>query len=137
MTEALLRDALADKERLRDRLVDQDRTATVEKILAILQTRFDAFLERAVQGDDLKELRREMDDQMKQAVTELRSYFDGKTDQQSDVILGRVQTMLIQDRQAQAEDQKQLRRQVFMAVFGSGLSVIGALVYLALTTGKP
>ncbi len=106
----------------------------MERELAILQTKFEGALERAVSGDDLKELKREVDDNMKQTVHNIRDYFDGKTDQQSRDILGQVEVMMSRRDQRLEETQSAMRRQIFLAVFGSGLSIIAALIVFRLTT---
>lgn len=121
-------------EHRREWRTEENRISGVERELAILQTKFEGALERAVSGDDLKELKREVDDNMKQTVHNIRDYFDGKTDQQSRDILGQVEVMMARRDQRFEETQSAMRRQIFLAVFGSGLSIIAALIVFRLTT---
>lgn len=121
-------------EHRREWRVEETRIGSVERELAILQTKFEGALERAVSGDDLKELKREVDDNMKQTVHNIRDYFDGKTDQQSRDILGQVQLLLAQERQAASEDQRQFRRQLFFTLFAWGLGIIGTVITIYLTS---
>lgn len=121
-------------EHRREWRTEETRISGVERELAILQTKFEGALERAVSGDDLKELKREVDDNMKQTVHNIRDYFDGKTDQQSRDILQQVQLLLAKERQASVEDQRQFRRQLFFTLFAWGLGIIGTVMTIFLTT---
>lgn len=121
-------------EHRREWRTEETRISGVERELAILQTKFEGALERAVSGDDLKDLKREVDDNMKQTVHNIRDYFDGKTDQQSRDILQQVQLLLAQERQASVEDQRQFRRQLFFTLFAWGLGIIGTVMTIFLTT---
>lgn len=105
-----------------------NRFGTLEKHLAVLQTRFEAWVERAVQGEDLKELKREMEGQMKDTLGSLQTYVVTANDQQAKDILGEVRGMFIAQKSAQDEDQKAFRRQIFFIVFGSALGVVGTVI---------
>ena len=133
MSDQLVREAIAEKERLRDRVTDADRFGRAESAIAVLQTRFEAWIARAVQGEDLKELRREMEGEVEKLVNNLRAYFAEVNEQQSRNILGEVNGMLANQRNAQAEDQKSLRRQVGFMLLGTVMSILGALVIFYLT----
>lgn len=140
MTEALLRDQVELK-RQRSREDDLNRFGAIETEVAVLGVhfkalteRFEESLERAVSGDDLKELKREWETALSDTNTNIREYFKTGNDAQSAIILGQVQTMLTNDRLAAAEDQKNLRRQIFFALFTWGLGIIGSLVVFWLTT---
>ncbi len=132
MTEVLIREQI-EIEKQRHAFGRLDRINGVEKALAVLQTRFEAALERAVSGDDLKDLKREVDDHMKQTVTNIREYFDGKTDQQSKDILGQVQLMLAQQQQAVTEENKRTRQEIIRYGVGFALTILSALVVFWLT----
>lgn len=125
MTETLLRDRV-EIERQRIREADLNRFGSIESALAVLQTKFDALLVRAVDGDDLKELRRELEEEMNNTIK-------SANEQQAKDIIGEVRGMLADQRNAQAEDQKHLRRQVALMVFGSALSLLGALAFFWMT----
>jgi hypothetical protein len=105
-----------------------NRFGTLEKHLAVLQTRFEAWVERAVQGEDLKELRREMESAMKETLGNLQAYVVTANDTQAKEILGEVRGMFMQHKNAQAEDQKSFRRQIFFIVFGSAIGVVGTVI---------
>jgi hypothetical protein len=133
VTEVILREQI-EIERKRDDHARLDRINGVEKALAVLQTKFESALERAVSGDDLKELKREVEDQMKQTFDSIKDSIKSANDQQARDILHQVGALIASDRQETAQDQKNMRRQIFYAVFGSGLSVIAALIIFRLTS---
>jgi hypothetical protein len=132
VTEVILREQI-ELERKRDDHARLDRINGVERELAVLKTRFEAALERAISGDDLKDLKREVDDHMKQTIVNIRDYFDGKTDQQSKDILGQVQLMLAHQQQAVAEEQKRTRQEMVRYGIGFALTILSALVIFWLT----
>ena len=140
MTEALLRDQVELK-RQSTREQDINRFGAIEKEVAVLGVhfkalteRFEEALERAVSGEDLKELKREWETALRETNSNIREYFTSANEQQSTNILGQVQGMLATDRLAAAEDQKNLRRQIFFALFTWGLGIIGALFVFWMTT---
>jgi hypothetical protein len=133
MNEQLIRDVVADKERMRDRVLDADRFGRIESSVAVLLTRFEAALQRAVSGDDLKELRREMEDNVKHLVSDLRLYVRESNEQQSKALLSEFDGRLAAQREAQSIDQRNLRRQVVFLLSGAIASIIGALVVFWLT----
>ncbi len=140
MTEALLRDQVELK-RQQSREADLNRFGSIEKEVAVLGVhqkalteRFEESLERAVSGEDLKELKREWETALSDTITNIREHFNSANEAQSSAILGQVQGMLATDRLAAAEDQKSLRRQIFFALFTWGLGIIGALFVFWLTT---
>ena len=140
MTEALLRDQVELK-RQSTREQDINRFGAIEKEVAVLGVhfkalteRFEEALERAVSGEDLKELKREWETALRETITNIRDHFNTANEAQSSAILGQVQGMLASDRQAAAEDQKNLRRQIFFALFTWGLGILGALFVFWMTT---
>lgn len=140
MTEALLRDQVELK-RQQSREADLNRFGAIEREGAVLGVhlkaltgRFEEALERAVSGEDLKELKREWEGALRDTVINFRDHLKDANDQQSTNILGQVQTMLASERIAAAEDQKSLRRQIFFALFTWGLGILGALFVFWLTT---
>lgn len=144
MTEQLIREIAAEKDRVKDRVEDANRFGRVESDHAVLRTivdaavkRFDEAMERAVSAEDLKELKREWERALHEAIVNIREHFNAANDQQAASILGQVQTMLATERLAAAEDAKNLRRQIFLALFTWGLGIIGALFlfWLAGRTG--
>ena len=132
MTEVLIREQI-ELERQRDAFSRLDRINGVERELAVLKTRFEAALERAVSGDDLKELKREVDDHMKQTVGNIRDYFDGKTDQQSKDIIGQVELMLARQQAMASEENKRTRQEIIRYGVGFALTVMSALVIFWIT----
>lgn len=66
MSEHLVRDVLAERERLKDRKDDADRFGRIETSIAVIQTKFDALANVALTDANLtvakKELRKEMND---------------------------------------------------------------------------
>lgn len=140
MTEALLRDQVELK-RQQGREADLNRFGSIEKEVAVigvhfkaLTERFEEALERAVSGEDIKELKREWETALRETNSNIREYFTSANEQQSTNILGQVAGMLATDRLAAAEDQKNLRRQIFFALFTWGLGILGALFVFWMTT---
>jgi len=140
VTEALLRDQVELK-RQSTREQDINRFGAIEKEVAVLGVhfkalteRFEEALERAVSGEDLKELKREWETALRETNSNIREYFTSANEQQSTNILGQVQGMLATDRLAAAEDQKNLRRHIFFALFTWGLGILGALFVFWMTT---
>jgi len=133
VTETILRDALADKERLRDRLTDQDRLASSEKAHAVLLTRFDAWIERVVQGNDLKELKREMEAEVNKQIELVFTRFDNKTEQQSKDILGRVEAMFQMQQATIAEANRRTRIELlrYGVAFASSVLVGLTVIWLS------
>lgn len=136
MSEGLIRDYVETQAVERQR-AEWSRVAALQTAVAVLQTRFEAALERAVQGDDLKELKREMEAQLQNTISYVREHFDTANKQQSTDILGQVQGMLANQQIEMAAEQRRMRQQIFFMVFASGLSVIGALFVFWATAGRP
>jgi hypothetical protein len=135
MTEILIREQI-EIERRRDRETRIEKVASVERALAILQTRFEAALERAVSGDDLKELKREVEDQMKSTFSSISESIKAANDQQARDILGQVELMNARAHEATSRESKNLQRQVFLMFLGTAFSVVGSIVFLVLTGSK-
>lgn len=132
MTEILIREQI-ELERRRDRENRIDRINSVEKALAVLQTRFEAALERAVSGDDLKELKREVEDQMKTTFNSITDSIKTANDQQARDILGQVELMNARAHETASRESQNLRRQIFLMMLGTAFSVIGSIAFLILT----
>lgn len=110
-----------------------NRFGTIEKHLAVLQTRFEAWVERAVQGEDLKELKREMEAEVNKQIGHVCDHFDNQTEQQSKDILARVEGMF-QTQQAQiAEANRRTRVEIIRYGVAFATSVLGALTVIWLT----
>jgi len=132
VTEILIREQI-ELERRRDRENRIDRINGVEKALAVLQTRFEAALERAVSGDDLKELKREVEDQMKTTFNSITDSIKSANDQQARDILGQVELMNARAHEMSSRESQNLRRQIFLMMLGTAFSVIGSIAFLVLT----
>ena len=132
MTEILIREQI-EIERKRDEHARLDRINGVEKALAILQTRFEAALERAVSGDDLKELKREVEDQMKQTFNSITESIKTANDQQARDILGQVELMNARSHETSSREAQSLRRQIMLMMLGTAFSVVGSILFLVMT----
>lgn len=104
MTEALLRDQVELK-RQQSRESDLNRFGSIEKEVAVLGVhqkalteRFEEALERAVSGEDLKELKREME-------AEVKKTFTAANEQQSLNLLNKVESMFSTYRTEQQTEQ--------------------------------
>ena len=132
MTELLLREAIVDNTRLRDRLDDQNRTASIERELAVLQTKFAAWIERAVSGDDLKELKREMEAEVNKQIGHICDHFDSQMTQQSRELLNEFRTILTNEQLAQSKAilsaNNETRKEIIRYGIGFALTVLSALV---------
>ena len=132
MTEILIREQI-ELERRRDRENRIDRINGVEKALAVLQTRFEAALERAVSGDDLKELKREVEDQMKTTFNSITDSIKSANDQQARDILGQVELMNARAHETASRESQNMRRQIFLMMLGTVFSIVGSIIFLVMT----
>lgn len=132
MTEILIREQI-ELERRRDRESRIDRINGVEKALAVLQTRFEAALERAVSGDDLKELKREVEDQMKTTFNSITDSIKSANDQQARDILGQVELMNARAHETASRESQNMRRQIFLMMLGTVFSIVGSIIFLVMT----
>jgi hypothetical protein len=84
MTEQLIRDLAAEKERARDNLVMLDRIARGEKEFAVLLTRFEAAVRDGVGKDHLTALKKEMEDHVASTINHVCSHVDARLDRQAE-----------------------------------------------------
>lgn len=143
MTETLIREHI-EIERKRDERSSLETISAIKTALAILQTKFEGALERAVQGNDLKELKREMEAEMNKQIGHICQHFDNQTAQQSKDILGRVEGMFnayqaqttnaqLEHSQALLKAQSDTRKEILRYGIGFALTVLSALVIIWLT----
>lgn len=140
MSEFIIKEQLEKQleiERKRDDLSRLERIHGVEREYAVLRGKlddtikwFDAAIERAVSGEDLKELKREMEDQLKQTTNAIYEHFKSANDQQVREILGHVELMNAKSNEVSSRDAKNLRTQIFLMMLGTVFSVIGSIVFL-------
>jgi hypothetical protein len=137
VTEQIIREAIAEKERQKDRVDDANRFGRIESVVAVLQTRFEEWVKRAVQGDDLKELRREMEEEMGKQISHICDHFDTKIGQQSKELLNEFRTIMTTEQLAQSQALLQAnadnKKEIIRYGIGFALSVIAALVIFWLT----
>jgi Zn-dependent M32 family carboxypeptidase len=121
-------------ERQRDAFKSLDRINTVERDVAVLRTRFEAAfetflkeLERSVSAEDIKELKREWETALREALNSVRDHFTSANEQQSNAILAQVELMLARDREAAATEAKKTRQQFQYLLLGAVLSIAGSL----------
>lgn len=145
--EPLLRDHI-EIERQRDAFNRLDRINAVERDVAVIKTLFDAtvksILEKlagAVSHTDLKNLKREMEDQMKQAIASVRSEISSvradiekSNEAWAEKILSGTRVLSAETRLERLEEQRRFRAQIILAVIGAALSVIGTLFVIFVTT---
>ena len=147
MSELLLRESI-EIERQLDAFKNNDRINTVERDVAVLRARLEASvdtlfkeLERSVSGEDLKEVRREMEAKIKEATGGLREYILAANDQQASNILHKVETIMggissassqqaDENRKERERDNRQLRNQFILMMAGTAASIIGTLLFL-------
>lgn len=127
-------DLVVEIERQRDAFKSLDRINTVERDVAVLRTRFEAAfetflkeLERSVSAEDIKELKREWETALREALNSVRDHFTSANEQQSNAILAQVELMLARDREAAATEAKKTRQQFQYLFIGALLSIAGSL----------
>ena len=130
-------------ERQRDANRNNDRINTVERDVAVLRTRFEAAfdtflkeLERSVSAEDIKELKREWETGLREAINGIRDHFATANESQSSAILAQVELMLARDREAAANEAKKTRQQFLFLILGAVLSILGALFVFWETTAR-
>lgn len=139
MSELLIRDQL-ELERQRDAFSRLDRINTAERELAVLRTRFEAAfdtflkeLERSVSSEDLKELKREWEKALRDAMSGVSDLVKTANDQQSAAIIGRVEMMLLHQHERAAEESKRTRQEFIRYVVGFALTILSALLIFWIT----
>ncbi len=139
MTEIIQRE-IAEIERQRDAFARLDRIGNAERDLAVLRTRFEAAfdtflkeLERSVSGEDLKELKREWEMALRDAMNGVSDLVKTANDQQSAAIIGRVEMMLLHQHERAAEESKRTRQEFIRYVVGFALTILSALLIFWIT----
>jgi len=139
MTEIIQRE-IAEIERQRDAFSRLDRISTAERELAVLRTRFEAAfdtflkeLERSVSGEDLKELKREWEMALRDAMNGVSDLVKNANDQQSAAIIGRVELMLSHQHERAADEAKRTRQEFIRYVVGFALTILSALLIFWIT----
>ena len=139
MTDVIHRE-IAEIERQRDAFSRLDRISTAERELAVLRTRFEAAfdtflkeLERSVSGEDLKELKREWEMALRDAMNGVSDLVKTANDQQSAAIISRVEMMLLHQHERAAEESKRTRQEFIRYVVGFALTILSALLIFWIT----
>lgn len=139
MTDTIHRE-IAEIERQRDAFARLDRIGNAERDLAVLRTRFEAAfdtflkeLERSVSGEDLKELKREWEMALRDAMNGVSDLVKTANDQQSAAIIGRVELMLSHQHERAAEEAKRTRQEFIRYVVGFALTILSALLIFWIT----
>jgi hypothetical protein len=139
MTEVYHRE-IAEIERQRDAFARLDRIGNAERDLAVLRTRFEAAfdtflkeLERSVSGEDLKELKREWEMALRDAMNGVSDLVKTANDQQSAAIIARVEMMLLHQHERAAEESKRTRQEFIRYVVGFALTILSALLIFWIT----
>ncbi len=139
MTEIIQRE-IAEIERQRDAFARLDRIGNAERDLAVLRTRFEAAfdtflkeLERSVSGEDLKELKREWEMALRDAMNGVSDLVKTANDAQSAAIISRVEMMLLHQHERAAEEAKRTRQEFIRYVVGFALTILSALLIFWIT----
>lgn len=139
MTDLIQRE-IAEIERQRDAFARLDRIGNAERDLAVLRTRFEAAfdtflkeLERSVSGEDLKELKREWEMALRDAMNGVSDLVKTANDQQSAAIISRVEMMLLHQHERAAEEAKRTRQEFIRYVVGFALTILSALLIFWIT----
>lgn len=128
MTDATQRD-IAEIERHRSQI------SGVELDIAVLRTRFEAALdtllkelERSVSQDDLREIRREMGEDIQKEIEKIHMEFEKSNAEWAEKIIAGSQMQRL-------VEQKALQRQIALTVFGAAMSLGAGLVLFWITAG--
>ena len=139
MTDTMQRE-IAEIERQRDAFHRLDVIRDVDRDVTVLKTRFemaiDAIfkeLERSVSPEDLKELKREMEIALRDAVSGMREHLVAANEQQSKNLLGQVQNMFQLQHTQIAEANRRTRVEILRYGVAFATSVLGALTVIWLT----
>jgi hypothetical protein len=139
MTDTIQRD-IAEIERQRDAFARLDRIGGVERDLAVLRTRFEAAfesflkeLERSVSGEDLKELKREWEMALRDAMNSVSELVKTANDQQSANIIGRVELMLAHQQERAEAENRRTRHEIIRYGVGFALTILSALLIFYFT----
>jgi alanine racemase len=138
MTDLLIKERI-ELERQRDETAKALRVAGLEKDVAVLKTRFDGWLERAVSGEDLKALQREMEEEVNKQLAHICDHLTTANNTQSTAILGEVKAMFaryetknIEDRLAQSQAllnaTAETRREIIRYGIGFALTVLATVI---------
>jgi hypothetical protein len=143
MSEALLRDQVELK-RQQSREQDLNRFGSIEREVAVLGVhfkalteRFEEALERAVSGEDLKELKREWETALRDTNHQHSRVFQHgqRAAVHQHPRTGAGHAELTTGRQ-RLKTRRTLRRQIFFALFTWGLGILGALFVFWLHDAK-
>lgn len=134
MTDATQRD-IAEIERQRDDFALRSQISGVELDIAVLRTRFEAALdtllkelERSVSQDDLREIRREMGEDIQKEIEKIHMEFEKSNAEWAEKIIAGSQMQRL-------VEQKALQRQIALTVFGAAMSLGAGLVLFWITAG--
>lgn len=140
MTELLLKDQLDLQRRAAER-TEWEKLAGLQEAISVLKTRFDAAIDSireklgdAVSDEDIKELKRDWETALRDAISGIQKSFATANDDQSRDLLGRMELMLARDREAAASEAKKTRQQYQMAMFVQVIGLVGALIFFYVTT---
>lgn len=140
--EILLKEQLELQKRSAERS-DWDKISALQEAVSVLKSRFEGALESireklgdAVSDEDIKELKREWETALREAINGIREHFATANENQSNAILAQVELMLSRDREMAANEAKKTRQQVLFLILGAVLSIFGALFVFWETTAR-
>jgi hypothetical protein len=140
--ELLLKEQLELQKRSSERS-DWEKIAALQEAVSVLKSRFEGALDSireklgdAVSDEDIKEIRREWETAMRDALSGVREHFATANENQSNALLAQVELMLARDREMAANEAKKTRQQVLFLILGAVLSIFGALFVFWETTAR-
>ena len=140
--ELLLKEQLELQKRSSERS-DWEKIAALQEAVSVLKSRFEGALDSireklgdAVSDEDIKEIRREWETAMRDALSGVREHFATANENQSNALLAQVELMLARDREMAANEAKKTRQQVLYLILGAVLSIFGALFVFWETTAR-
>jgi Ribonuclease G/E len=140
--ELLLKEQLELHKRSAERS-DWEKIAALQEAVSVLKSRFEGAIDsireklgEAVSDEDIKELKREWETALREAINGIREHFATANESQSNALLAQVELMLARDREMAANEAKKTRQQVLYLILGAVLSIFGALFVFWETTAR-
>jgi hypothetical protein len=142
VTELLLKDQLDLQRRAAER-VDWQQLSDQRERHAVLQTLFEAHVRRfeeaqgrAVSQEDLKGLRREFSDRIKEEIVQMHVDIDKSNAAWAEKILTGAKALNSEAQIQRMDEQRRFRQQLLLAIFAATLSIVGAL-FVFYETSRP
>jgi ATP-dependent Lon protease len=133
MTESILIREQLDRQKVRDEFAVLEKIHNVELEHAMLKTVFDASQRHAVSQDQLKALKREIEDHLRYSLGSVNDAITSANAHQAKDILAQVELMNARSVEQSSREAQSLRRSIMLAMLGTAFSVVGSILFLIMT----